>query len=43
MEIIVDELKKVFIDLNIYYENKEVKDVYNSTAVHRLIIIEWGL
>lgn len=43
MEIIVDELKKVFIDSNIYYENKEVKDVYNNTAVHRLIIIEWGL
>lgn len=43
MEIIVAELKKIFIDSNIYYENKEVKDVYDNTAVHRLIIIEWGL
>ena len=43
MEIIVSELKKVFIDSNIYYENKEVKDVYDNTAVHRLIIVEWGL
>ena len=42
LEMIVTELKKVFIDSNIYYENKEVKDVYDNVAVHRLIIIEWG-
>lgn len=42
LEIIVTELKKVFTDSNIYYENKEVKDVYDNTAVHRLIIIDWS-
>lgn len=42
LEIIVTELKKIFIDSNIYYENKEVKDVYDNISVHRLIIIDWS-
>tara|TARA_B100001115_G_C15443171_1_gene208346 strand:+ start:28 stop:393 length:366 start_codon:yes stop_codon:yes gene_type:complete len=41
LEIIVKELKKIFIDSNIYYENKEVTDVYNNVAIHRLIIMDW--
>ena len=43
LEIIVKELKRIFIDSNIYYENKEVKMVNDNIAIHRLIIIEWGL
>jgi hypothetical protein len=42
LEMIVKELKKIFTDSNIYYENKEVKDIYDNVAVHRLIIIEWS-
>jgi phosphopantetheine adenylyltransferase len=42
LEIIVTEFKKVFTDSNIYYENKEVKDVYDNISVHRLIIIDWS-
>ena len=42
LEMIVSELKKVFIDSNIYYENKEVKDVYDNISIHRLIIIDWS-
>lgn len=43
MELIVNNLKKVFIDSNIYYENKEVYDIHNNIYIHRLIIVEWGL
>lgn len=41
LELIVKQLKKVFIDSNIYYENREILDIYNNISVHRLIIIEW--
>ena len=41
LELIVKQLKKIFIDSNIYYENTEILDIYNNISVHRLIIIEW--
>lgn len=41
LELIVKQLKKIFIDSNIYYENREILDIYNNISVHRLIIIEW--
>jgi hypothetical protein len=41
LELIVKQLKKIFIDSNIYYENREILDIYNNISVHRLIIVEW--
>ena len=43
MELIVNNLNKIFVDSNIYYENKEVYDINNNISVHRLIIVEWAL
>lgn len=42
MELIVKQLKKVFIDSNIYYENREILDIYDNIKIHRLIIVEWN-
>ena len=40
LEVIVKELKKIFVDANIYYENKEIFDIHDNITIHRLIIIE---
>ena len=40
LETIVKELKKIFIDANIYYENKEIFDIHDKITIHRLIMIE---
>lgn len=40
LETIVKELKKIFVDANIYYENKEIFDVHDHITIHRLINIE---
>jgi hypothetical protein len=42
MEIIVKELKKIFIDSNIYYENKEITDIHDNITIHRLIRVDWS-
>ena len=42
IEFIVRELKKIFIDSNIYYENKEITDVYDNITIHRLIRVDWS-
>jgi len=42
MEIIVRELKKVFIDSKIYYENKEITDIHDNITIHRLIRVDWS-
>ena len=40
LEIIVNKLKKTFIDSTIYFENKEINDTNKS--IQRLIIIDWN-
>ena len=40
LEVIVKELKKIFVDANIYYENKEIFDIHDNSNIHRLIKIE---
>ena len=40
LEMIVKELKKIFVDANIYYENKEIFDIHDNSTIHRLIKIE---
>lgn len=42
LEMIVKELKKVFTDSNIYYQNKEIFDVHDNVTIHRLIIVDWS-
>lgn len=42
LEFIVKQLKKIFTDSNIYYENREILDICSNVSVHRLIIIEWN-
>ncbi len=42
LEMIVKELKKVFIDSNIYYQNKEIFDIHDNVTIHRLIIVDWS-
>jgi hypothetical protein len=42
MDMIVIELKKVFIDSNIHYNNKEIFDIYDIITMHRLITVDWG-
>ena len=41
-ESIVRELKKVFIDSKIYYENKEISDIHDKITIHRLIRVDWS-
>ncbi len=41
-DMIVRELKKVFIDSNIHYNNKEILDIYDKITMHRLITVDWG-
>lgn len=40
LEMIVKELKKIFVDANIYYENKEIFDIHDNITIHRLIKVE---
>ena len=42
MESIVRELKKVFVDSKIYYENKEIPDIHDKITIHRLIRVDWS-
>lgn len=42
LEMIVKELKKTFVDSNIYYQNKEIFDIHNNVTIHRLIIVDWS-
>ena len=42
LELIVKQLKKKFIDSNIYYENREILDIYDNISIPRLIIDEWN-
>jgi len=40
-EIIIKELKKIFVDSNVYFKNKEVYDIHDNVTIHRLIIVDW--
>ena len=42
LEMIIKNLKKLFTDSNIYYQNKEVFDVHDNVTIHRLIIVDWS-
>ena len=42
LEMIIKNLKKLFTDSNIYYQNKEVFDVQDNVTIHRLIIVDWS-
>ena len=42
MDMIVRELKKVFIDSNIQNGNKEILNIYDEIAIHRLITVDWA-
>ena len=42
LEMIIKNLKKLFTDSNIYYQNKEVFDVHDNVTTHLLIIIDWS-
>jgi len=39
LEMIVKELKKIFIDADIQYQNKEIFDIHDNVTIHRLIIV----
>ena len=41
-EILVPELKKIFIDSNIYTEIKTVTDVYDNESQHNILVIDWN-
>ena len=41
-EMIVKELRAVFVDSNVYSENKEIRDIYDTVTVHRLIVVDWS-
>ena len=40
--MIIKNLKKLFTDSNIYYQNKEVFDVNDNVTIHHLIIVDWS-
>ena len=42
MDMMVKDLKKTFHDSNVYYENKEISDIYDKVTIHRLIIVDWN-
>ena len=42
MDMIVKELKKTFIDSNVYSANKEIYDISDKVTIHRLIIVDWN-
>ena len=41
-EILVPELKKIFIDSHIYTEIKTVTDVYDNESQHNILVIDWN-
>lgn len=41
-EILVPELKKIFIDSHIYTEIKTVTDVYDRVSQHNILVIDWN-
>lgn len=42
MDMIVKELKKTFVDSNVYSANKEIYDISDKVTIHRLIIVDWN-
>tara|TARA_B110000467_G_C18245027_1_gene436925 strand:+ start:61 stop:438 length:378 start_codon:yes stop_codon:yes gene_type:complete len=42
MDMIVKDLKKMFVDSIVYSENKEIYDKHNNVTIHRLIIVDWN-
>lgn len=43
LEMIVAELKKIFVDSSVFYQNKEIFDIHDKMTIHRLIIVDWEL
>ena len=43
LEMIVAELKKIFVDSIVFYQNKEIFDIHDKMTIHRLIIVDWEL
>ena len=43
LEMIVAELKKIFVDTSVFYQNKEIFDIHDKMTIHRLIIVDWEL
>ena len=41
-DTIVNDLKKTFVDSNVYSENKEIYDIHDKVTIHRLIIVDWN-
>ena len=42
MDMIVTDLKKTFVDSNVYSDNKEIYDIYDKVTIHRLIVVNWN-
>jgi hypothetical protein len=42
MDMIVKDLKKTFIDSNVYHKNKEIYDIHDKVTIHRFIIVDWN-
>jgi len=43
LEMSVAELKKIFVDSSVFYQNKEIFDIHDKMTIHRLIIVDWEL
>lgn len=43
LEMVVAELKKIFVDSIVFYQNKEIFDIHDKMTIHRLIIVDWEL
>ena len=43
LEMIVAELKIIFVDSSVFYQNKEIFDIHDKMTIHRLIIVDWEL
>ena len=43
LEMVVAELKKIFVDSSVFYQNKEIFDIHDKMTIHRLIIVDWEL
>ena len=43
LEMVVAELKKIFVDSIVFYQNKEIFDIHDKMTIHNLIIVDWEL
>lgn len=42
VEMIITELKKIFVDSSISLDEVEITDVYSRINKHNIIIVDWG-